>query len=63
MLDSGLMAQMQNQEIRRQTIRERLIARQRNAERELKEIEEAIKALDENPGFEKVHDMITRIGY
>lgn len=48
---------------RMQSIRERLTERKTVLERQLEEVNVAIKMLDENPAFEKVQDAIQRAGY
>lgn len=45
------------------TIRERLEYKLRISKREVLECEEALSLLDQNPGFEKVHNAISIISY
>lgn len=49
-------------EIRRQTIRERLVERRTRLNRDLIEIEGVLEVLNKNPGFEEVHNAIMKVG-
>lgn len=48
------------QELIAPTVRGQLVERKRRMERDLQSVNEAIAMLDENPGFEKVHDAINK---
>jgi hypothetical protein len=45
----------------RMPIRKKLMLRIGQREEELKELREALEALDKNPDFEKLHDTLTRV--
>jgi len=45
------------------TMRERLQKKKEQLERNIAEIDSTLKLMDENPGFEKVHDAISRLGF
>lgn len=47
----------------RQTLRQRLVERQKEAEERLADINSALKFLDENPNFEAFHNLIGKAGF
>ncbi len=47
----------------RQTLRERLLERQKQAQEHLNDINEALEFLDKNPGFETFHNLIGKAGF
>lgn len=47
----------------RQTLRQRLVERQKQAEEHLSDVNQALKFLDENPSFESFHNLIGKAGF
>jgi hypothetical protein len=47
----------------RQTLRQRLIERQKAAEEHLADINQALKFMDDNPNFEAFHNLIGKTGF
>jgi hypothetical protein len=47
----------------RQTLRERLLERQKRAQENLNDITQALEFLDKNPQFEAFHNLIGKTGF
>ena len=49
--------------IRRQTLRERLVEQKTVLEEQLKNLNEALEFMDNNPAFENFHNTISKAGF
>jgi hypothetical protein len=45
------------------TLREKLIQKKTEYQRNIEQIEQTIKLMDETPGFEKLHDSISKLRF